>query len=105
MAQQGCFVCRAGGVRCHILIAARPGQVEALRASSWVQDGLVIRPLLSESGQPIEISAEDEGTVVAKSLDVLERRFGPISDKPVRCPDGGHIQAKAAPLKWKDQLN
>jgi hypothetical protein len=61
--------------------------------------------MLSETGHPIEICAEDEHGAVSGSLDVLERRFGPISERPMLCPDGGHIHAKGAPLKWNDQLN
>lgn len=105
MALQECFVCHVGAVQCHIQVTVAPGRPAVRRAVPWVQDGLVIRPVLDEGARRFEVFADTDGDAVTGVLAFLEGRFGQAASPPRAC-DGqdSHIEAKTAPLRWKDTL-
>jgi len=89
-----------------VQVTPAPGRPGTWRAAPWVQDGLVIRPVLDETSRMFEAVAASENDALAGTLNFLERRFGPPSGPPAPClPVSVHIEAKAAPLRWKDRLN
>jgi hypothetical protein len=101
-----CYVSRFGPVVCHLEVTPAPGQSRTLRGVPWVEDGLVLRPVLNEVARPVELLAETDEAVLTRALEFLERRFGRTSLPPQLCREAqSHIRARSAPLRWTDLLH
>lgn len=96
-----CFIARFQSALCHIEVAETQ---ELVKATPWVQDRQIIRPVLNTSQHQPEFLAHDEGAALFAVIGFLEERFGSMAEPPRPCPARQHTMTRALPLAWTDEL-
>jgi hypothetical protein len=95
-----CFVIRFESTVCHIELAGMKGMV---KATPWVQDRQIMRPILDTTHHQPEFLAHAEDAAVLAVIEFLERRFGSTAVPPRPCQAQEHRQARALPLVWTNE--
>jgi len=96
-----CFVTRFESIVCHLEVADTSPMT---KATPWVQDRLIVRPVLTTGGHHPEFLADAEGAALVAVMEFLEARFGSMTEPPRPCQATEHINARVLPLAWSDEL-
>ena len=96
-----CFVTRLESTVCHLEVVESPGLV---KATPWVQDRQLVRPVLNTSGQHPEFLAHDAGAALSAVVGFLETRLGLRAEPPRPCPAEEHLRVRGLPLAWTEAL-
>ena len=94
-----CFVARFQSTICHLEVVEEPGQAKAV---PWVEDRLLVRPVLNATGLRPEFLADVPGMALQAVISFLEDRFGSLAELPHPCNASDHIKAAVLPLAWTD---
>ena len=88
---------------CHI--ETRPVfDSDQVRGTPWLKDGLLLRPVFDERGQPIYALAHSRAAAIALVVQQLEPRLGPPLAEAQPCMDPEHIHVRSMPLRWSEPL-
>jgi hypothetical protein len=96
-----CFVTRFHSIVCHLEVVETP---ELTKVTPWVQDRMIVRPVLNTGSDHPEFLADAEGAALVAVIEFLEARFGSTAEPPRPCRAGEHIKARPLPLGWGDEL-
>ena len=97
-----CFVTRFQSIVCHLEVEEASG---VMTVTPWVQDRMILRPVLNTGSHHPEFLAEAEGAALVAVIEFLETRFGSTSEPPRPCRATEHIKARPLPFTWTDELS